>query len=181
MGIKKYTFNQARATMGEVGNASSWLISFEMVSGSSMTNISSLNLIAGKFFPAIDVDYNQIDVQKKELKIGPDLEVNIPTHCANITSIKIQFYDTDKKKIRTALRDWVIHKTSLTSNRQAPADLKDIALKLVVYHIDKKELEEISGLTEKFYIVPDGTIDFHGDGSFNLDSLPITFNIVGTE
>ena len=178
--MKKYSFNEAR-TMGELGNSSNWAISFDTIPGSKVTSINSLNLIKNQFFPAMDIDYEQANIETVTITVGPNLDIKIPVCNKNTTELTVQFYDTDIKKIRSFMLDWIRHKMKIDSdNPLAPSNFKNIAIKIKIFHYDK-EHNLLKDIKDIFYIVPDGSIDFHGDQSYQLDTNQIKFNIVGTE
>jgi len=177
--MKRYTFNEARA-MGEIGNTSSFHIKMDTAPGSKVSSVSGLNLIKNTFYPAMEVDYNQAEIKNLDLTIGPGIDLKIPIYSAYTTSIKVQFYDTDIKAIKNFVKNWIKEKSSLHTKRLSPANLKDWAVKLTVLNFDKAH-KDVSNFNDTFYIVPDETLDYHGDQSFNLDTNTLTFNIVGVE
>lgn len=176
--MSRFTSNQLRGSF-ELGNTSSWVVSFESV-GQNSPDVSKLNLIAGKFCPVSDVEYDQYTVTTHNILVGPGLEINVPVYAADHPhSITMTIYDEHKKTIRTFIRNWATKTLKLTKG-QAPvlSKLKDSCLLVRIQHFDK-QLNNLSN--DSFYILPMDSLAFRGDQAFSADTIPLTFNVVGTQ
>jgi hypothetical protein len=171
----KYSLNQVRTTL-EVGHTSQWVVVFE-AAGTKSPNIKNLNLIDGKYAPVIDINYTGLEVKTTEQVSSPYSTVLIPHYAKNTPStLSLTIYDDHYKTIMNELRSW-IKKTPWSKNRSInPTRMKEYALIIHIHHTDRYD-NVIS--TDSYYVYPDQSIDFRGDQSFNPDTLPINFNVIG--
>ena len=178
----RFTSNTLR-TAFEAGTTSNWLVTFENVPNSSAQLADRFNLIkqsqGGNFFPAQDIDYNQVNIEEKVIEVGPSVKIHIPVFAEPPTEMNITYFETHKKEIKNILRTW-IDGTRL-NNKQAPANIKDIAMKVIVWYFDKElnDLEEYP--KDVYYVVPKGSLSTRGDQAFALDTNVLNLAIVGTE
>jgi len=177
----RFSANQLRTAM-EAGSTSNWLVTFQDVSGSSAPKADLLNLIKssdGNFFPAQDVDYNQLNIEEKTIEVGPSIKISVPVFIEPPTEINLTYFETHKKHIRAFVRDWV-GKSSL-KDKQAPSNIKKIAMKIVIWYFDKelKDLEQYP--KDVYYAYPKGALGTRGDQAFALDTNNLVLSIVGVE
>jgi len=83
--MARYTSNQLRNF--EVDNSSNWVVSF--TSGNQYVNINNLNTIAKRFVPAIDVEFNNIDINKESLMLGHGVSYEYTTHIKPTRTMKL--------------------------------------------------------------------------------------------
>lgn len=177
----RFTANNLRKAM-EVGSTSNWLITFQDVAGSSAPKADSINLIKssnGNFFPAQDIDYNQVNIEEKTIEVGPAIKISVPVFMEPPTEMSITYFETHQKVIRNFMRDWV-SKSSL-KNKQAPSNLKKIAMKVVIWYFDK-ELNSLGNYPKDvYYVYPKGALSTRGDQQFAVDTNNLVLAIIGTE
>ncbi len=166
----------------QVGNTSSWVLEFERPSGaaSGVPQATSLNLIAGQFAPAIDVNYDQHTIVTKSLSIGPGIPLDIPFLLEECKSISLTLYEEHQKVFRSAIRDWVVKGLDITKGR-APvlSQILNHSMILKVHHFDRKLKALSARKSDAYYVIPSEKITFLGDQSFQASTLPLTFTVVG--
>jgi len=177
----RFTSNNLRAAM-EVGSTSNWLITFQNVAGSSAPKADLINLIKspnGNFFPAQDVEYNQVNIEEKAIEVGPSIKISIPVFVEPPTEMRITYFETHKKTIRNFVRNWVGN--SSLKNKQAPSNLKKIAMKVIVWYFDKELNDLVEYPKDVYYVYPKGALSTRGDQQFAVDSNNLVLDIIGVE
>lgn len=178
----RYSLNSVASSL-EVGNSSSWVLSFRRAGESSAPDPSEFNLIKSDsygFTPALDVDYDQFNVETKTITVGPGIELELPVLNKGTKSITVTLYDSHEKLIRNAMRSWVKDYLQIDKGK-APsfADLQKRALILDIDHFDVTLGSIPEHTQDSFYVLPKGQLTFRGDQSFQSDTLPLTFLVVG--
>lgn len=177
----RYSLNSVSQSL-EVGNSSSWVLSFRR-DGASGPDPSDFNLIKSDshgFTPAIDVDYDQLQVETKTLVVGPGIEIPIPVFNKGTRLIKVTLYDSHRKQIRQAMLDWVeIHLDLDRGVSPTLSGMKSKSLIIDVHHFDLTHNDISNRTTESFYVLPTGALTYRGDQQFAADTLPLEFMVIG--
>lgn len=176
--MKRYSLNTLKNAF-ELGNTSSWVLAFESV-GARSPNVKNLNLIDGKYCPAIDINYDEYSIYEETITLGPGAEIVIPVYCKGLPkTLAITLYDDHKHSFRKEIKRWVKEELNLVIGR-APSfnRLKEVSLLVHIYHFDKQG-KAIS--TDSYYLLPTEALSRRGDQSFSSETLPITFNVIGTQ
>jgi len=173
----RFTHNELKNSF-EVGTTSNWLVSFYGFGGKHPP-ADAFNIIDGKWFPALDVDYPTVTVQDKSITVGPNIELIFPVTASYPREIKFTYYETHTNLIHKLREDWIAM-TDLVSKKRTKslADLKAYAMKVRVDYFDKG-LNPIS--SDTYYVVPKGATDIHGDNSFQVKTNSIALIIIGKE
>lgn len=176
--MSRYSLNKLKNSF-ELGSTSNWVAVFQSV-GANSPDASKLNIINGEFCPIIDVDYPEYEVINKSLVIGPGVTINIPVFSPNSpNTISLTLYDDHKKIIKRELSTWVHDKFKIIEGKAPPITLlKNYCLLLIIYYFDKTGAQFEK---KAFYVMPADTLNVRGDQSFAPDTLPVTFNIIGTQ
>ena len=173
----RYSLNELKNSF-EAGTTSNWVVSFH-AGGGNHPSPDSFNMIAGKYFPALDIDYASVEVIEKTLLIGPGVEIVFPITAMEPREIKMTYYEEHKKVVRGLMHSWVSNTDLISLKRtKSLSKLKEFSMKLSIEYFDK-ELNPL--YTDTFYIVPKGAYDVHGDNTFQIDTNMLAFIIIGKE
>ena len=165
------TYNQVRKY--EVGSSFRWAAS--IVGGPGPIQDAELNLLNGKFIPALDIELSDIDVKTKEIPVIKDFSIKIPYISVPIDAVTITFIDNSAGAIRNAINKWSSYSSML--NGRAPSLSKYYKLlKLYIYNPDNS-----ISFTRTLYIVPKDTVTLSKDGNNEADSYKVEFTVVGAE
>lgn len=176
----RMSFSQVAGSF-EAGHTSNWVVQFEKPSGAlaAVPEANLLNLISDEFTPALDVEYDQHNVITKELVIGPGIKINLPVLLEECQEVTLTLYEEHKKIFRSAIRDWVTGLNLKQGKAPKLSELINSCLILKIYHFDKslKKLDNRS--LDAYYVMPSAAITFRGDQAFQLETMPLTFTVLG--
>lgn len=173
----RYSLNKLKNSL-ELGTTSNWVVSFESAGGNS-ADANKLNLINNEYTPAIDVEYNNYTIINNEITVGPGTTIVVPVYAKSSPSdIRLTLYDDHNKAIRKELKRWAIEVLPFSKGQSIPLNKqKDYALIINIYHFNR---QLVSTMKDSFYVLPTDELVFRGDQSFSADTLPISFNVIGT-
>lgn len=174
MATSKFSSNHLRTVTFD--NSSNWVVSFSGGKGTS-ERLSGLNLIIGQFVPAIDVEYDQLIMNKESLELGPGVSYDYLTHIKPTRAITLTVFDNIDRSIRNTIIKWANEIiTTDGSGMRAPnmASISSHALTLNIHRVKQGEIVD----QQSYNVVPDGSISFRGDQDYGAVSIPLTFLVI---
>lgn len=168
--IGRFSYNQLR-TLPEAGSTSNWVV--------SMRGRTELNLIAGKYIPAITVKYVNYTVKTNKVSVAGLYDISFINHIDTIPdTISMSVVDTDVKSVRKCMEKWVSAYKWQYGLTPSLGKMKSQSALLDIWHFTKDNKKYYK---DSFYVLPSGDMDFNGDQSFALDTLSLEFLVVGRE
>jgi hypothetical protein len=176
----RFSHNELASSKFEVGHTSNWVLQFERPSGSVAPDPNLFNLISGNFTPALDVNYDQQNIITKTIVVGPGIKIDVPVFLEECQSIAVTVYEEHNKILRTAIRDWATQGLKIREGK-APVLSKLIKSSLIlkIQHFDKGLKSLTKRPTDAYYVMPSKELTFRGDQQFQLETLPLTFTVIG--
>lgn len=157
----RFSLNTLRKGFPEVGHTSLWQCYFDD---------SKLNVIGGKYFPALTLDFDDIVIKTIPVDYGMGCVIEYPVITTPSVKCTMTFLETDLKAVRAALSTWV----KPLENGRVP-DMKSYPKKFSIEYLD------ITGETidtKVFSVYPIGEYPFKGDQEFSPDSNILTLQMI---
>ena len=173
--MANYKLDREQVSKLNAGLTSNWSCQFDDVVGSSAPTSSSFNIIPGKFFPAVDIDYVRIKWISKEISVGPDIKIKRPVRVELPQTVSISFIDSEDKRMLKTMVEWSNSAKLLSANSKKP---KEYSKKVHIWFHDN---EDNLVVKDTLIIVPSEEYRNKIDYSFSLDTNVIQFDVIGYE
>ena len=169
----RYTKKQLSAF--EAGDSSSWIVQF--------LTPNSLNLIAGKYFPAISVKFNLFEPTNVDVDVAPGYKFKIPSLVTTPSEVEIEFYDNDSNTIHKSIQQLLLNSLPAAKGRSIlnvtnPSASLNSAISMMI-----EKQSKTHKVLERHYIVgwPSSPMSFSGDQEFKALQNSLSLDILAYE